>query len=118
MLKPDFTEEEIEQLYRLFMEHPSGAVKKKLHVVYLKALGLSHQDIVRIARVSGDSVTRYLKAYVEGGVPALCTSQYYCPVSVLLPHRDALKTHFQAIRRIPLPKLRTPLTSSRELNWR
>ena len=56
------------------------SVKKKLHVVYLKALGLSLQDIVRIARVSGDSVTRYLKAYVEGGVLALCTSQYYCPV--------------------------------------
>jgi|APLak6261659701_1056019.scaffolds.fasta_scaffold17677_1 transposase len=96
MLNPDFTEEEIEQLYRLFMEHPSGAVKKKLHVVYLKALGLPHQDIVRIARVSGDSVTRYLKAYVEGGVSVLCTTQYYCPVSTLLPHRDALKTHFQA----------------------
>jgi hypothetical protein len=96
MLKPDFTEEEIEQLYRLFMEHPSGAVKKKLHVVYLKALGLLHQDIVRIARVSGDSVTRYVQAYVEGGVLTLCTSQYYCPVSALLPYRDALKTHFQA----------------------
>ena len=67
-----------------------------MHVVYLKALGLPHQDIVRIARVSGDSVTRYLKAYIEGGVSALCTSQYYCPVSALLPHRDALKTYFQA----------------------
>ena len=78
------------------MEHPSGMVKKKLHVVYLKALGLSHQDIAHIARVSGDSVTRYLQAYIEGGVLALCTSQYYCPVSALLSHRDALKTHFQA----------------------
>jgi transposase len=96
MLKPDFTEKEIEQLYLLFMEHPSGAAKKKLYVVYLKALGLPHQDIVRIARVSGDSVTRYLKAYVEDGVSALCTTQYYCPASALLPHRDALKTHFQA----------------------
>lgn len=96
MLKLDFTEKDIEQLYRLFMEHPSGAAKKKLHVVYLKALGLSHQDIVRIARVSGDSVTRYLKAYAEGGVAALCSSQLYCPVSALLPYRETLKTHFQA----------------------
>ena len=96
MLKLDFTEEEIEQLYRQFMEHPSGHAKQKLHVVYLKALGLPHQEIVRIARVSGDSVTRYLKAYAEGGVTALCTSQFYCPASALLPHREALKTHFQA----------------------
>ena len=96
MHKLDFTEKEIEQLYRQFMEHPSGPAKKKLHVVYLKALGLPHQEIVRIARVSGDSVTRYLKAYAEGGVVALCTSQLYCPASALLPHRKTLKAHFQA----------------------
>ena len=96
MLKLDFTETEIEQLYREFMECPSGPAKKKLHVVYLKALGLPHQEIVRIARVSGDSVTRYLKTYAEGGLAALCTSQLYCPDSALLPHWEALNTHFQA----------------------
>jgi transposase len=96
MLKLDFAEEEIEPLYRQFMEHPSGHAKQKLHVVYLNALGLPHQEIARIARVSGDSVTRYLKAYAEGGVTALCTAQFYCPVSALLPHREALKIYFQA----------------------
>jgi transposase len=96
MLKLDFTETEIKQLYREFMEYPSGPAKKKLHVVYLKALGLPHQEIVRIARVSGDSVTRYLKTYAEGGLAALCTSQLYCPASALLPHREALKTLFDA----------------------
>ena len=95
-VKLDFTKTEIEQLYREFMEHPSGPTKIKLHVVYLKALGLSHQDIVRIARVSGDSVTRYLKAYAKGGLAALCTSQLHRPVSALLPHLEAIKTHFQA----------------------
>lgn len=37
-----------------------GPAKKKLHVVLLKVLGLPHQEIVRIARASGGSVTRYL----------------------------------------------------------
>jgi hypothetical protein len=67
MLKFDFTDTEIEQLYREFMEHPSEASKKKLLVVYLKSLGLSHQDIVRIARVSGDSVSRYIEVSQNGG---------------------------------------------------
>ena len=67
-----------------------------MHVVYLKALRLPHQEIVRIARVSGDSVTRYLQAYIEGGVTTLCSSQRYCPRSALLPHSEVLKTHFQA----------------------
>lgn len=95
MLKITFTEEEIDQIYREFMEQPSGPIKKKLHVVYLKALGLSHQEIVRIARVSGDSVTRYLQEYAKGGLAALCTSHHYCPTSVLQPHTETIKAHFK-----------------------
>src|SRR5665647_766774 len=41
MLKIDFTEKAIDDVYQQFMEHPSGVTKKKLHVVYLKALGVS-----------------------------------------------------------------------------
>ncbi|WP_139225331.1 hypothetical protein [Nitrosomonas sp. Nm34] len=49
MLRPNFTEEEIAHIHQLFMEYPSGVAKRKLHVVYLKALELPHQEIVRIA---------------------------------------------------------------------
>ncbi len=66
MIKIEFTEQTINEVYQQFMEHPSGLTKKKLHVVYLKALGLSHKEIERIARTSADSVTRYLKNYHEG----------------------------------------------------
>ena len=48
MIKIEFTQDEIDELYSEFMEHPGGATKKKLHVVYLKLLHLSHQDIVLI----------------------------------------------------------------------
>jgi len=74
MLKIDFTEKAIDDVYQQFMEHPSGVTKKKLHVVYLKALGLAHKEIERIARTSADSVTRYLKDYDEGGLVALGVS--------------------------------------------
>ena len=60
MLKIDFTEKAIDEVYRQFMEHPSGPIKKKPHVVYLKAQGLAHKEIERIARTSADSVTRHL----------------------------------------------------------
>jgi len=90
--------------------------KKKLHVVYLKALGLPHQEIVRIARVSGDSVTRYLQAYVEGGVAALCSSQRHCTRSALLPIRSTQNT-------FPSPSAHTvaeaayEIESSPGFNW-
>ncbi len=62
----------------------------------LKALGLQHQEFVYIARVSGNSVTRYLKTYAEGGLAALCSSQLYCTDSALLRHREVFKTHVQS----------------------
>ncbi|WP_340124558.1 hypothetical protein, partial [Methylobacter svalbardensis] len=79
MLKVDFTEKAIDDVYQQFMGHPSGLTKKKLHVVYLKTLGLSHKEIERIARTSADSVTRYLKDYDEGGLAALGVSRTHRP---------------------------------------
>lgn len=65
MLKTIFTQVETDELYYQFMGHPAGTVRKKLHVVYLKSLNLPHQDIALIARVSDDTVTRYLKEFNE-----------------------------------------------------
>ncbi len=94
MLKIDFTEKTIDEVYQQFMEYPSGLTKKKRHVVYLKALGLSHKEIERIARTSADSVTRYLKDYHEGGLAALGVSRTHRPVSSLQPYQDQIKAHF------------------------
>lgn len=94
MLKIDFTEKAIDELYRQFMEHPSGPIKKKLHVVYLKAQGLAHNEIERIARTSADSVTRHLKEYAEGGLDALGVSRTHRPVSSLQPYQKQIKSHF------------------------
>jgi hypothetical protein len=85
MLKIDFTEKAIDEVYQQFMAHPSTPTKKKLHVIYLKALGLAHKNIERIARTSADSVTRYLKDYAKGGLNALGVSRANCPVSSLQP---------------------------------
>ncbi len=76
------------------MEHPPGQAKKKLHAVYLKALGLAHKEIERIARTGADSVTRYLKDYGQGGSAALGVSRTHRPVSSLQPYRDQIKAHF------------------------
>ena len=95
MYELNFTEMEIEQIYQQFMRHPSGLVKKKLHVIYLKALGLPHHEIARIARVSGDSVTRYLKEYSDGGLSAITTLHFNCPVSALKPHSETLIAYFK-----------------------
>ena len=95
MIKIEFNDQEIERLYQQFMEHPPGLVKKKLHVIYLKSLGLPHHQIALIARVSGDTVTDYLKEYGEGGLAAINVVRIHCPTSSLLPYQDQIKSHFQ-----------------------
>ncbi len=94
MLKIDFTEKAINDVYQQFMEHPSGLTKKKLHVVYLKALGLAHNEIERVARTSADSVTRYLKEYAEGGLASMGVSHTHRPISSLQPYLEQIKSHF------------------------
>lgn len=96
MIKIEFNGEEIERLYQQFMEHPPGLVKKKLHVIYLKSLGLPHHQIALIARVSGDTVTSYLKEYSQGGLAAIGMVRIHCPTSSLLPHQEQIKSHFQS----------------------
>jgi transposase len=56
---------------------------------------LPHHEIARIARISSDTVTRYLKEYDEGGLAAIGQLRIHCPVSSLQPYRDQIKTHFQ-----------------------
>ena len=94
MLKIDFTEKTIDQVYQQFMGHPSGVTKKKQHVLYLKTLGLAHKGIERIARTSSDSVTRCLKDCKAGGLAAFGLLHTHCPASALQPCQDQIKSHF------------------------
>lgn len=96
MVKMEFTEDEINELYHEFMGHPAGSTKKKLHVVYLKSLNLSHQDIALIARVDTDTVTRYLQEYNGGGLTAISLVRTYKPSSKLLPHKKEIQSFFQS----------------------
>ena len=62
---------------------------------YLKTLNLPYQDIALIARVSADSVTRYLQEYKEGGIEAISIVRTYLPTSQLLPYQVKIKSYFQ-----------------------
>jgi len=91
----EFTQDEIDEVYHEFMGHPAGSTKKKLHVVYLKSLNLSHQDIVLIARVNADTVTRYLQEYNAGGLTAISIVRTY-KSSSKFPHKKEIKSYFQS----------------------
>lgn len=99
MIKIDFTEEEIDKLYELAMNHSDFSIRKKCWVLYLKAKGLSHKAIAAITRVTDDTVTHYLKEYVEGGAERVLEKRYHRPKSQLEPFVEEVKEMF--IKRPP-----------------
>lgn len=95
MIKIDFSEEEIDKLYELAMNHTDSSIRRKFLVLYLKAKGLAHKDIAAIARVTDDTVTNYLHDYVEGGCEKVLRKQYHQPKSQLEPFVEEIKEMFK-----------------------
>lgn len=96
MLKMEFTEKEIEQLHYERLHHPHPRVRQRCEVVYLKALGFSHEEIGRIMRLSQPTVRSYLEMYQAGGLEKLKELNFYRPVSELEAHREKIEAEFEA----------------------
>lgn len=95
MIKLNFTPEIIDQLHEERTRHRHPRVRQRMEVVYLKALGLSHQEIGRIVRISQTTLRGYLKMYEKGGVEALKELNFYQPKSDLDDHQEKLRQEFE-----------------------
>jgi len=94
MIKLKFTPEIIDQLHHERTRHPQPRVRQRMEAVYLKALGLPHQEIGRIVRISQTTLREYLQMYQEGGIEALKELNFNQPKSDLDDHQDRLRQEF------------------------
>lgn len=94
MIKLEFTSEIIDQLHHERTQHPHPRVRQRTEAVYLKALGLSHQEIGRIVRISQTTLREYLLLYEQGGLEALQELNFNQPQSDLEDHREQLRQAF------------------------
>lgn len=94
MIKLSFTPEVIDQLYYERTHHPHRRVRQRMEAVYLKALGLPHQDIGRIVRISPKTLREYLHLYQTGGIEALKALNFNQPKSDLDEHQEQLRQEF------------------------
>jgi transposase len=95
MIKLKFTAEIVDQLHRERMHYPHPRVRQRMETVYLKALGLSHQEIGRIMRLSQTTVREYLLLYQQGGIEALKEVNFHQPKSDLEEHQEQLRQAFE-----------------------
>ena len=96
MLQLQFTKEEIERLSYERYHHPHPRVQKKMEVLYLKSQNLSHQTIKQLARISENTLLKYLRDYQTGGIEKLKEIHFRSPQSELTIHAKTLETHFLA----------------------
>lgn len=95
MIKLKFTPEAIDQLHNERTQHPHARVRQRMETVYLKALGLSHQEIGRIVRISQTTLREYLLLYERGGIEALKELNFNQPKSELDDYQDELRHEFE-----------------------
>ena len=94
MIQLQFTQEEIDQLHHERTTHPHPRVRQMMEVLYLKALGLPHQEICRITRIVPTTLRRYLRLYKKGGIAALKQLNFYQPSSQLAAHEETIRQAF------------------------
>lgn len=95
MIKLNFTPETIDQLHQERTRHPHPRVRQRMETVYLKALGLPHQEIGRIVRISQSTLREYLSLYERGGIEALKELNFNQPKSDLDDYQDELRREFE-----------------------
>ncbi len=68
MIELELTKEQFDELHREASKNPVERARRKCWVVYLRGRGISRKEVSSIVRVDEDTVTEYVRKYVEGGL--------------------------------------------------
>ena len=74
--------------------HPDPRVQRKMEVLWLKSLGLTHADIAELADVSPRSVQRYLDEFEEGGLDRVRRLNWQGKACELDCHQQSIEDYF------------------------
>jgi transposase len=91
-----FTDDDRQALAHYRYHHPEPRVQRKIEVLWLKSLGLTHDRIAADANVSRRTVQRDLDEYLEGGLQRLCRRRDSQSRAALIEHEISLEEHFEA----------------------
>jgi transposase len=89
-----FSEDGLAEIQHDRYRHPHPFVQRKMGVLWLKAHGLPHHDIARLAACSARSGQRYLDGFHEGGLARVRQLNWAGKPNALAEHRLSLEGHF------------------------
>jgi len=91
----DFTDKDISQLRHERFYHPHPRIQQRMEALLLKSEGLPHKTICKIVGIGENTLRRYLKRYIEGGIDNLKKIPFYKPKSELHNYRDSIEDYFR-----------------------
>ena len=95
MIQISFSQVEQNDLFKGFREAKSGNVSIRFLALYLKSLGISHQTIGEICRISRPTLVSYFELWEQGGQAELASLNFVRHSSKLLPFSDEVKKYFE-----------------------
>jgi len=87
-------EEELQKIEEERFNCPDPLIARRLHALYLKSKGCSHQEISEYVGLSLNILTKVFKMYASGGLEEVKKTHYISPQSALADHREALIAYF------------------------
>jgi transposase len=90
-----FTEGDLRAIKHERFYHPDPLVQRKMHVLWLKHNGFTHEKIATLAGVSRRTVQRYLLDFLVGGLAEIRRNRHRGKTSDLATHKDGLEAYFQ-----------------------
>jgi transposase len=93
MIRIEFSETEKQALHYGRFHHPHPLVQKKMEVLWLKSQGLAHQDISRLAQITGKTLVTYLHEYERGGIEQIKRLNFRGQPSKLRVHRESIEDY-------------------------
>jgi transposase len=91
-----FSEDTLVEIQHDRYHHPHPFVQRKMEVLWLKAHGLPHHEIAKLAACSVRSVQRYLDEFEQGGLARVRQLSWKGKPNALAEHRLSLESHFLA----------------------
>jgi transposase len=95
MIKLEFTDEDKKLLSYWRLNHLHPRIQLKMEVLWLKSQKLSDQKIAKLAGISANTVTKYIRDYQEGGMDKLKEIKFNRPESELKKHQKTIEEYFE-----------------------
>lgn len=88
-------EDEVQKIEENRFRCSDPLISRRLHALYLKSRGYSHQDISEYVGLSPNALTATFKKYAAGGLEEVKRMHYVPKSSTLEDHRELLQNHFK-----------------------